>query len=234
MSVLAPWLSAHLRQRLEELLASRQRLVAAQDAARRRIERDLHDGAQQQLIAVNMKLGRLRAQLSRSQDDAAQSVARLQADVDTALNNLRTLSRGIYPSLLADQGITAALRSHVRQSALPVVVDSILVERCPDEVEAAAYFCVLEALQNVHRHARASRATVSLRRPDGTLHVEIADDGRGFDTTRGPTGSGLENIRDRVDALGGQFTVRSAPGAGCSVCIQIPLDRSGSRDATAS
>lgn len=215
-------LAADLHQRFEDLLASRQRLVAAQDEARRHIERDLHDGAQQHLIALNMKLGRLRQQLPPTETRAARTVAQLQADVDTAIEHIRALGHGIYPSLLADQGLTPALRSQLRNAPLPVALESTLSERCPQPLEAAAYFCVMEALQNTYRHAAASRAQVRLSRSGESLLIEVTDDGRGFIPSQHVTGTGLTNIKDRVESLGGCVRVRSAPGGGSSVRIQIP------------
>ena len=219
-------LSADLSHRLDELLASRQRLVAAQDEARRLLERDLHDGAQQQLIAVNMRLGRLRTQVGRLDEQLADAVARLQTDVDSAIDNIRALSRGIYPSVLADKGLAAALQSSCRDAPVPVVVDgAVTAGRLPQEVEAAAYFCVMEALQNVFRHADASRAVVSLRRDDDRLLIEVRDDGHGFLPRERPEGSGLLNISDRVEALQGRITVRSALGRGSSVAMNFPLPK---------
>ena len=147
----------------------------------------------------------------------------MQAAVDETLESIRALSRGIYPPLLADRGMAAALRSHVRNAPVPVVVESTLSKRCAREVEAATYFCVLEALQNVYRHAAASRARVLLCARDGFLRVQIADDGRGFDVARSNPGSGLTNMVDRVDALGGALTARSTPGTGATIEIEIPL-----------
>ena len=213
-----------LRRRLDELTASRQRLVTAQDEARRRLERDLHDGAQQQLIAIAMKIGRLRAQLAASQSEHAAAVDDLGVALELAIDNIRALSRGLYPTLLTDRGLTAALRAHVRDAPLPVVIDSTLVERCPTEVETAAFFCILEALQNAYRHAQATRALVTLRAPARrSLRVDITDDGTGFAAATATGGSGLVNIRDRVEALGGQCRVASSRGRGTQVSLEIPL-----------
>lgn len=217
-------LSADLSRRLDELLASRQRLVAAQDEARRMLERDLHDGAQQQLIAINMRLGRLRTRVVTVDEQLADVVASLQADVDAAIDNIRALSRGIYPSLLADKGLAAALQSSCRDAPVPVGVEgTATVGRLPQDIEAAAYFCVMEALQNVFRHARATRAVVSLRRADDRLIVGVSDDGCGYLPRERPVGSGLINITDRVEALQGRVMLRSALGEGSSVSMDFPL-----------
>jgi signal transduction histidine kinase len=216
-------LAADLQRRLEDLVASRQRLVRAQDEARRRLERDLHDGAQQRLIALNMKLGQLRSHFQEADREAEAALEQLRSELDAALDDIRTTSRGIYPPLLADRGLEAALRSHVRTVPVPVTVNSTLEERCSREVEAAAYFCALEALQNVYRHAGADRATVRLDRFGDVLRLEVEDDGHGFDTARIPTGSGLTNIADRVDALGGGVETRSTQGSGTTIAIELPL-----------
>jgi signal transduction histidine kinase len=217
-------LSADLRRRLDELVASRQRLVAAQDEARRHLERDLHDGAQQQLIALNMRLGRLRVQVEQVDEQLAGAVSSLQGDVDGAIENIRALSRGIYPSVLADKGLLAALQSSCRDAPMPVAVHSpATVGRLPQEVEAAAYFCVMEALQNVFRHSGATRAGVRLRPHDGRLDIDVTDDGCGFLPTQRRTGSGLTNISDRVEALRGRLALHSTPGAGTRVAMEFPV-----------
>jgi signal transduction histidine kinase len=179
-------LTAELLQRLDELRASRQRLVAAQDEARRRLERNLHDGAQQHMVALKVKLGLARALAKKDPARARELVGQLTADADEALQTLRDLARGIYPPLLADQGLAAALEAQARRATLPVAVEADGVGRYPREVEAAVYFCVLEALQNVQKYAGASRATIRLSDRGGRLAFEVEDDGGGFDpaTTR--------------------------------------------------
>lgn len=204
-------------------MASRQRLVVAQDEARRRLERDLHDGAQQRLIALNMKLGQLRAHLRQPDPEAEAALEELRSDLDAALDDIRTTSRGLYPPLLADRGLEPALRSHVRTVPVPVTINSTLDGRWSREVEAAAYFCTLEALQNVCRYAMASRAVVSLDHIGEVMRLEVEDDGQGFDPTRVPTGSGLANIADRADALGGRVEIRSAQGDGTTIVIELPV-----------
>jgi signal transduction histidine kinase len=216
-------LATDLQRRLEELVASRQRLVRAQDEARRRLERDLHDGAQQRLIALNMKLGQLGSHFQQPDREAEGALEQLRSDLDAALDDIRATSRGIYPPLLADRGLEAALRSHVRTVPVPVTIKSSLEGRCSREVEAAAYFCTLEALQNVCRHAAASLAVVRLDHIADVLRLEVEDDGHGFDQARRPAGSGLTNIADRADALGGSVELQSAQGSGTTIVIKLPL-----------
>jgi signal transduction histidine kinase len=207
---------------IEELRASRQRLVAAQDQERRRIERNIHDGAQQQLVALAVKLRLADAFVGKDEAKAHAMLADLQAETNDALENLRDLARGIYPPLLADKGLVAALEGQARKSTIPVTVDGDGVGRYPQEIEAAVYFCALEALQNVAKYAKADRAVVRLSAPDGQLRFEVEDDGRGFDPSAA-SGSGLTNMRDRLDALGGTLAVRSEPGAGTTVAGSIPV-----------
>jgi signal transduction histidine kinase len=196
---------------IEELRAYRQRLVAAQDEERRKIERNLHDGAQQQLVALAVKqwlvtLGR------RDPEKAAAMMEELQADTTEALGNLRDLARGIYPPLLADQGLASALDAQARKAAVPVTVESDGIGRYPQQAETAVYFCCLEALQNVAKYVHASRAVVRLFEQDGQLTFAVEDDGDGFDPARTSLGTGVQVMIDRLDALGGTLEVRSEPG----------------------
>jgi signal transduction histidine kinase len=208
---------------IEELRGSRQRLVAAQDQERRRIERNIHDGAQQQLVALAVKL-RLADQLvGRDEDKAHVLLTQLQSDAQDALDDLRDLARGIYPPLLADKGLVAAVEAQARKSPLPVSVQAENVGRAGQDVEAAAYFCVLEALQNASKYANASSVTVRLARENGSLRFSVGDDGIGFDPADTPPGSGLTNMRDRLEALGGSVDVRSGPGGGTRVSGHIPI-----------
>jgi signal transduction histidine kinase len=212
---------------IEELRASRQRLVAAQDQERRRLERDIHDGAQQELVALAVQL-RLAEQIaSKKAPDMAELLARIKVATQDALDNLRDLARGIYPPLLADQGLAAALESQARKSPVPVEVEPNGVGRYPQEAEAAAYFCVLEALQNIAKYANATRAVVGLSEDDGRLTFSVSDDGQGFDAETQARGSGLQNMADRLEALGGTLEIRSAPGQGTTVTGRIPVHRSG-------
>jgi signal transduction histidine kinase len=208
---------------IEDLKASRQRVVQAQDAERRRIERDIHDGAQQQLVALAVKMGLARTMVDRSPDAAAGLIDQLKSEAQQALNDLRDLARGIYPPLLADQGLEAALSAQARRSAIEVTVNTNDVGRLPQDVEAAVYFCVLEALQNIGKYAQASHVEVRLRAEDRQLLFEVVDDGRGFDPQTTGQGSGLQNMADRLAALGGDIEVTSAPGAGTTVAGRVPV-----------
>ena len=216
-------LTAELLARLEDLRASRQRLVAAQDEERRRLERNLHDGAQQNLVALKVKLGLVEMFAEKDPARAKQTLAELKVDTDEALETLRDLARGIYPPLLADQGLAAALESQARKATLPVEVETEGIGRYPQETEAAVYFCCLEALQNVQKYAAARKATVRLRERNGELAFEVEDDGQGFDPATQQKGSGLQNMEDRMDALGGGVVLSSAPGAGTTVEGRIPV-----------
>jgi signal transduction histidine kinase len=215
-------LTAELQQRLNELRASRQRLVHAQDEERRRLERNLHDGAQQHLVALKVKLGLALMLLSTKPDTAKATVIQLKADADEALATLRDLARGIYPPLLADKGLVVALESQARKATVPVTVEAEGVARYAQDVEATVYFCVLEALQNVQKYAGASSAAVRLRDDAGELTFEVIDDGAGFDAATVKKGAGLTNMMDRVDAIGGSVEVISQPGAGTRVRGDVP------------
>jgi signal transduction histidine kinase len=208
---------------IEELRASRQRLVAAQDAERRKIERNLHDGAQQQLVALAVKQ-RLAATLVAKDPAAASAMLdSLQQETTDALETLRDLARGIYPPLLADQGLAAALSAQARKAAVPVEVDSDGIGRYAQDVEAAVYFCCLEALQNIAKYADAALVRMRLSARDGWLTFEVTDDGRGFDRQRTPMGSGLQNMADRLAAAGGSLEIRSRPGEGTTVTGALPI-----------
>jgi signal transduction histidine kinase len=216
-------LTADLQRRLEELRASRQRLVAAQDDERRRIERNLHDGAQQHLVALKVKLGLVVMLTGRDPAQAASTIGELKHDADEALETLRDLARGIYPPLLADQGLAAALRSQAAKATVPVHVDADGIGRYPQETEAALYFCTLEALQNIQKYARASTVEVRLRADDRQVSVDITDNGIGFDPTTVQRGAGLTNMEDRLDALGGSLQVDSTPGSGTTLRARVPV-----------
>ena len=202
---------------IEDLRASRQRLVGAQDEERRRLERNLHDGAQQQLVALGVQLGLSQRQALRDAPDMAETLERLQVQTTDALENLRDLARGVYPPLLADQGLVAAIEAQSRRSTVPVRVESGGIGRYPQAVETAVYFCTLEALQNAAKYAEASQVTVRLMDRGGELAFTIEDDGMGFDSESTPPGTGLQNMADRLAALGGVVEVRSTPGAGTTV-----------------
>jgi signal transduction histidine kinase len=216
-------LTAELLARLEELRASRQRLVAAQDDERRRLERNLHDGAQQNLVALKVKLGLAEMLADKDAEKARQLLTELKADTDETLDTLRDLARGIYPPLLADQGLGAALEAQARKATLPVEVLADGIGRYPQEIEAAVYFCVLEALQNIQKYAGAGGATVRLSERDGTVTFEVEDDGKGFDPATAKRGAGMTNMADRLDALGGRIELDSQPGAGARLRGTIPV-----------
>jgi signal transduction histidine kinase len=210
-------LSADLQARLEDLRASRQRLVQAQDLERRRLERNLHDGAQQHLVALKVKLGLAEMLLGRDPTKAMATLEQLKGDAEEALETLRDLARGIYPPLLADRGLVVALESQARKAIVPVNVRADGVERYSQDVEATVYFCVLEALQNVQKYAQASHVEVRLHSEGARLTFAVSDDGVGFDTAIAMKGAGLTNMADRLDALGGTLNVTSRPGGGTTI-----------------
>ena len=215
-------LAAELRATIEDLRASRRRLVQAQDAERQKIERNLHDGAQQQLIALTIHL----ALLEESADDPAavrELAPAVKDGVRAALDDLRDLARGIYPPLLADQGLIPALQAQARKACLPVEIDADGIGRYPQDTEAAVYFCTLEALQNITKYASASRATVGLSCSAGSLRFTVTDNGTGFDTATTRPGTGLQGMADRLAALGGALQVRSQPGHGTILSGELPL-----------
>jgi signal transduction histidine kinase len=209
---------------IEDLRSSRQRLVAAQDQERRRLERNLHDGAQQQLVALAVKLRLVESLIPKDPRRAVEMVREIGSEAGDALENLRDLARGIYPPLLADKGLAAALEAQARKVPIPVTLDADGMGRYPQDVEAAVYFSCLEALQNVAKYAHASSVSVRLSDRDG-LTFEVRDDGRGFDVSAASLGSGLQGIVDRVAAIGGTVAVRSAPGEGTMVAGHVPVHR---------
>jgi signal transduction histidine kinase len=213
-------LDAELRANLNELRASRARIVETADAARRRIERDLHDGAQQQLVAVALTLGTARSRIERDPHGAAELLDAAAADLDAAIRDLRELARGIHPAVLSDRGLGPALEALASRLPLPVEIAGLPDERLPQPVEAAAYFVVAEAITNVARYAQATHAEVEVTREDGRVCVRVSDDGVGGADPAG--GSGLRGLADRVAALDGRLEVASPPGAGTTVRALIP------------
>ena len=210
-------LAARVESSLSELRASRARILAAADDERRRIERDLHDGGQQRLVALRIRLELAEELLKQDPGRAKDMIHRLGGDIDAALDELRSLAAGVYPSLLAARGLPDALRTAALQSPVPASVQVEGSDRYPNEVETAAYFCCIEALQNVAKHAPdASAVAISISR-NGDLRFEVRDDGPGFVVNDGATGHGLVNMRDRIAAVGGELEIRSAPGTGTLV-----------------
>jgi signal transduction histidine kinase len=207
---------------IEELKASRLRLVAAQDQERRRIERNIHDGAQQQLVAIGVKQRLLGGLIGHDDEKARELVEQLGRDTTDALEELRDLARGIYPPLLVDRGLIAALEAQARKAAVPTTVRAEGVERSTPDVEAAVYFCCLEALQNVAKYADANHAEIELVATNGLLTFRVADDGRGFDASTTSYGTGLQGIVDRLAALDGTVEIVSAPGEGTAVMGRLP------------
>jgi signal transduction histidine kinase len=217
-------LDAELRARYEDLRASQARLVAAGDEARRRIERDLHDGAQQRLVSLALML-RLAAR--RHPDDP--DLARAGEELTHALQELRELARGIHPAVLTERGLEAALSGLAQRSNVPVTVNAELDGRLPAAVETAAYFVISEALTNVSKYAEATAAEVSVRQANGHVVIDVRDDGKGgADPT---SGSGLRGIADRVSALDGVLEVESPPGRGTLVRAELPTSASRPRPA---
>ena len=212
-------LAAEVRAQLAEVRASRARIVAATDAERRRIERNLHDGAQQRLVTLALTLGNA---ASRRDAPNPEVLSRARDDVEAAIAELRELARGIHPTLLRDDGLEAAVEALARRTPMPVAVEGSTGDRLSDAVELAAYFVVAEALTNVVKHASASEATVRLGRDAEMLLVTVTDDGVGG--ARASADSGLAGLRDRLDALDATLTVASEPGRGTIVSARIPCE----------
>ena len=214
-------LARTLDKRVEDLRGSRERIIAAADAERRRIERDLHDGAQQRMVAVAVTLGLAQSQLESNPASAAQLIQQARDEAQLAVKELRELARGIHPALLSDRGLAAALDALAARAPVPVEVTGVPEEPLPRPVEAAVYFVTAEALTNVAKYAQAECAAVNLAVADGCVHLEISDDGVGGADTTG--GTGLSGLCDRVEALDGTIAIESPPGGGTAVRVQIPL-----------
>jgi signal transduction histidine kinase len=216
-------LTRQLQARLTELQASRLRIVTAQDDQRRRMERDIHDGAQQQLLAIGATLALAESVAGQDAERERALVAQLKTETSGALERLRELARGIYPPLLADQGLATAVRAHASKAPGPVDVSTDGVGRYPADLETAIYFCCVEALQNAARHAPGSAVRVSLAEDEGQVMFSVTDDGPGFDPATTAGGSGLRNMSDRLAALGGSCQIDSSPGRGTTVAGRIGL-----------
>ncbi|MEX0834100.1 MAG: sensor histidine kinase [Actinomycetota bacterium] len=208
---------------IEEVRASRRRLVAAQDEERRKLERNLHDGAQQQLVALTVKLRLAEGATEKDPAKAKDILAQVQTDANDAIQTLRDLARGIYPPLLADKGLTAALEAQGNKAAIPVAVEADGVTRYNQEIEAAIYFCCLEGLQNIAKYANASRAVIRLAKQNDELSFSLQDDGAGFDPEVRSSGTGLQNMADRIETLGGKIDIRSSAGAGTKITGRLPI-----------
>jgi signal transduction histidine kinase len=213
-------LHAAVKAQLEEVRASRARIVAATDAERRRLERDIHDGAQQRLVIASLAVQRAQAEAGSSGPAVAETLANAADELKLALSELRELARGIHPAILTEEGLGPALESLADRSPVDTVIDSDSIGRLPPPVEATAYFVVSEALANVAKYSRARRATVALTVAHGHLHVEVADDGIGG--AEMSNGSGLRGLVDRVAALGGELAVRSPIEGGTRIVAEIP------------
>jgi signal transduction histidine kinase len=203
------------------LKASRARIVAAADAARRRIERDLHDGAQQRLVSLALQLHAAQAAAPPGETELTQRLEGAVAEAGGVLQELQEIARGLHPAVLEESGLRPALRALARRSAVPVLLDIRVAGRLPEAIEVAAYYTVAEALTNTAKHARASASEVEVALSEGVLHVRVGDDGCGGADF--PGGSGLAGLRDRVEALGGRIRLHSPPGAGTSIDIALPL-----------
>jgi signal transduction histidine kinase len=214
---------AELAEQAAELRRSRARLVTATDRERRRIERDLHDGAQQQLIALGIGLTRARQICRSNPEEAAVLLDRLRRELRNAHDELRRLSQGVYPPVLTEHGLEAALQSAADRCSVPVALAFEGTRRHSPDVEAALYFCAVEALQNAEKHGAANRIVVRLVDAEPRMTLTVADDGVGFDPGATTGGTGLVNLRDRLGALGGGVEVESRPGHGTSVRGFVPL-----------
>jgi len=209
-------------QRAAELHESRERIVAAQDEERRRLERDIHDGAQQHLVALAVNLRLVRTLLARSSERVSAVLTQVATAADDTIQTLSDLSQGIYPRLLSEAGLKAALEAAVAASSIPVELTVEEMDRPPHDVEAALYFCCLEALQNAAKHSRASRILARIGRVAGGVELVVSDDGAGLSPASGSSGTGLANMRDRAESAGGDLRVTSQPGRGTVVAVRIP------------
>jgi signal transduction histidine kinase len=220
-------LTAELVSRLGELSASRQRLVTAQDQERLRIQRDIARGAQRQLAELTARFRAAEATVGADPQAQRTVIASLRADVAAVVDSLRELARGIYPPLLADQGLAAAVRAQAAKAGGAVVVSADGIGRYGKDIEAALYFCCLEALRNVGKYAATASTRIDLSSTDGAICFQVSDNGPGFDMNLAAQGSGMQHMTDRLAALGGTITVDSRPGAGTTVAGSIPLTADG-------
>ena len=211
----------------DELRASRVRLVVAADEARRRIERDLHDGAQQRLVSLALELRSAARDEAATVDDLRRALAKAAERVSVALDELHEISRGLHPAILRRGGLTPALRALARRCPLPVDLQVTTSDRLPEPVEVATYYIVSELLTNAVKHARATHVRVAVEQGDTALYISIRDDGVGG--AKSAAGSGLTGLRDRAEALGGALVVHSPWGEGTTVVVSLPLACAGNR-----
>jgi signal transduction histidine kinase len=216
-------LKVELQAQLTETLESRTRLVEVADLERKKIERDLHDGAQQRLVSLMLTLDRARQDLETGKpDEASSSVEHAAKEAQSALDELRELASGIRPAILSDAGLAPALRALVERASAPIELECDLDRRCSDAVEAAAYFAVSEAVANVGKHAQATKVTVKVHRVGSSLTIEVSDNGQGGASLSG--GTGLRGLSDRMAALGGTVTLQSSAGRGTTLTFRLPCD----------
>ncbi|MFL5909631.1 MAG: sensor histidine kinase, partial [Gaiellaceae bacterium] len=215
-------LVGRLRASLLELSESRSRMMSVADRERRKVERDLHDGAQQRLVALQIQLELLATQLQDVSPKSAMAIRGLEDEVDATIDEVRAFARGVYPPLLAERGLSEALRAAGRSAPLPTMVDAPAIGRYSPEVEATVYFACMEALQNAAKHAHGASGVMISVSQNERLRFEVRDDGEGFDALRADYGAGLTNLRDRLDAVGGELDVASEPGRGTTISGAIP------------
>jgi signal transduction histidine kinase len=211
-----------LRTRVDDLRDARQRILTAADEERRRIERDLHDGAQQRLVAMSLTLRLAQSRIETDPAGAAELVAQAREEAQLAIDELRELARGIHPALLSDRGLHAALEALATRAPVPVQISGVPSDRVCQRVEACAYFVTAEALTNVAKYANATEAFVELSLEDGCLRLQVRDDGVGG--ADASTGSGLRGLCDRVEALDGHLDLDSPPGGGTTITVELPVD----------
>ncbi|HWM12425.1 MAG TPA: sensor histidine kinase [Solirubrobacteraceae bacterium] len=213
--------TVQLHERVDDLRDARARIIAAADAERRRIERDLHDGAQQRLVALSLTLGMAESRLTKDPDAAAGLIAQAREEAGLAVKELRELASGIHPALLSERGLGPALEALAARAPVPTTVDGVLEQRLPPPVESACYFVTAEALTNVAKYAGATSAGVSVAIEHGRVRLLVRDDGAGGASFS--AGTGLRGLRDRVEALDGRLDIDSPPGLGTTVIAEIPV-----------
>jgi signal transduction histidine kinase len=217
---------AKIEETVKELQVSRKRIVGAHDEARRRMERDIHDGAQQQLVSLSVKLGLVKTLMGKDLDRAAAMLDQVKVEANDTVESLRALARGLFPPLLAEKGLVMALNSHITKMAIPATIDAeaMTQERFTPDIEAGVYFCIREALQNASKYAAEAPITLTFVTGEGRLEFRVQDEGPGFDTTTAEAGMGTQTMVDRIEALGGELEILSAPGQGTTVVGRVPIE----------